>query len=58
MKIQVYYKNVYGSYLTYPVCEKAKLFAAMVGKKTLPPDVVEHIKKLGYTFEVVQDPMK
>lgn len=55
MNIQVQVKTIYGNKTIYPICEKAKIFAAMVGQKTLTMQDVEHIKKLGYTVEVKQD---
>jgi hypothetical protein len=43
-------KNVYGVERVYPVCNKAKLFATISGNKTLLPEVIELIKKLGYNL--------
>ena len=43
-------KNVYGVERVYPICTKAKLFADIAGNKTLLPDVIELIKKLGYNL--------
>ncbi len=43
-------KNVYGVERVYPVCTKAKLFASISGNKTLLPEVIEQIKKLGYNL--------
>ena len=40
----------YGNNYIYPVCPKAKLFADIAGNKTLLPDVIELIKKLGYNL--------
>ena len=40
----------YGNNYIYPVCTKAKLFASIAGNKTLRPDVIELIKKLGYNL--------
>ena len=53
MEINVYYKNVYGNDLCYPSCEDAKIFASIVGKKTLPHYTIERIQKLGYKINVV-----
>ena len=50
MKLVVSKKNVYGIERVYPVCSKAKLFAAISGNKTLLPEVIEQIKKLGYNL--------
>ena len=43
-------KNVYGVERVYPVCTKAKIFATISGNKTLLPEVIEQIKKLGYNL--------
>jgi hypothetical protein len=48
MELIVEKKSVYGNQLIYPVCNKAKLFASISGNKTLLPEVIEDIKKLGY----------
>ena len=48
MNLIVSKKNVYGVERVYPVCNKAKLFATISGNKTLLPEVIELIKKLGY----------
>ena len=48
MELIVEKKSVYGNQLIYPVCNKAKLFASISGNKTLLPEIIEDIKKLGY----------
>ena len=53
MKITVTIKNVYGRHYIYPACETARKFGALLGTKTLTLDAIEHIKRLGYTVEVV-----
>ncbi len=50
MQLVVSKKNVYGVERIYPVCNKAKLLASISGNKTLLPEVIELIKKLGYTL--------
>ena len=50
MNLIVEKKNVYGVERVYPVCTKAKIFAAISGNKTLLPEVIEQIKKLGYNL--------
>ena len=50
MKLVVSKKNVYGVERVYPVCIKAKIFASISGNKTLLPEVIEQIKKLGYNL--------
>lgn len=46
--ITVEVRSVYGVDTIYPVCEKAKLFAAIAGTKTLTIPVVQRILDLGY----------
>lgn len=55
MKIQVSIKSVYGQEKIYPVCKNAKLFAELVGQKTLTRSDISKIKMLGYEVEVVQE---
>ena len=50
MQLIVSKKNVYGGERVYPVCNKAKLFARISGNKTLLPEDIELIKKLGYNL--------
>ena len=50
MDLIVEKKNVYGVERVYPVCNKAKIFAAISGNKTLLPEIIEQIKKLGYNL--------
>ena len=52
-KIQVEVRSVYGNELIYPVCQNAKLFASIAGKKTLSKDHLHDIKALGFTVEEV-----
>lgn len=54
MKVTVSIKNVYGNELIYPVCESAKKFASLVGKKTFSNKDIDLIKSLGYTVNVEQ----
>jgi hypothetical protein len=53
MKIKVEVKNVYGNQLIYPVCENAKRFVNLTGKKTFSPYAIKLIEGLGYTVEPV-----
>jgi hypothetical protein len=48
MKLIVEIKNVYGVPRVYPVCVKSHSFARIAGLKTLSPEVIEEIKKMGY----------
>jgi len=52
MDITVQIKNVYGNEMIYPVCDKAKIFAALTGTKTLTREAVAKIKALGYSVSV------
>lgn len=52
MELTVEFKIVYGVDTVYPVCDKAKFFAALAGTKTLTPQAVKLIKQQGYTFRV------
>lgn len=54
-KIVVKLVQRYGQRSTIPVCDKSQMFAAIANTSTLTPRVVELIKQLGYTVEVVQD---
>ena len=49
--ITVRIQNNYGVDTIYPVCDKAKLFAAIAGTKTLTADTLRHIKALKYTIQ-------
>jgi hypothetical protein len=46
-------KNLYGSDLFYPACEKAKIFASIANTKTLRVSDIILIKRLGYNFEIL-----
>ena len=52
MSITVKIKNVYGSDLIYPVCDKARTLASLAGTKTLRPTDIDKIKALGFTVNV------
>ena len=51
--IYVTFKTVWGNEHIYPSCKDAHTFATMLGTKTLTPDAIKNIKRLGYTVEVV-----
>ena len=55
MTITVQIKTVYGNEAIYPVCGKARKFAALVGTKTLTRDAIAKIEWLGYEI-LVQAP--
>ena len=48
MRLIIEVKNVYGVPRVYPVCAKSHSFARIAGLKTLSPEVIEEIKKMGY----------
>ena len=52
MEIIVCIRNVYGNELIYPVCEQAKLFTQLSGRKTFSPADIGVIEKLGFTVLV------
>jgi hypothetical protein len=58
MKITVRLDKNYGSWVVYPVCQKAQLFAAMAGTKTLKQQTLQYIEKLGYEIEIAGDQIK
>lgn len=47
--IYVRIKNVYSSELFYPACADSKIFAEIIGQKTLTPTDLKRIKSLGYS---------
>ena len=56
MKIQIEMKEVYGETKVYPVCEKAKIFAAIAGTKTLTSETLKNVERLGYKLELIVNP--
>jgi hypothetical protein len=50
--IKVQIKNVYGNETVYPACPDAVTFAAIAGTKTLTPDTLRLIARLGYEIQV------
>ena len=46
-RLKVEVKNVYGNELIYPVCDTAKRFATLTGKKTFSPYTLKLITDLG-----------
>lgn len=55
MSIQIEFKHAYGKEWIYPVCDRAKLFAELVGQKTLTRENIGLIKQLGYKIEIAQE---
>lgn len=54
MELLVDVKSNYGVKMIYPINETAKLFADLIGQKTLTVENIALIKKLGYTVTVKQ----
>jgi|APGre2960657404_1045060.scaffolds.fasta_scaffold10928_3 hypothetical protein len=52
MEIIIRAKDVYGERKFYPICETAKLFAAIAGTKTLTVPVLGNIKAMGYKLTI------
>jgi hypothetical protein len=45
-------RSAYGNQFYDPMCESAKIFAAMTGKKTLTEETLKYIALLGYAVNV------
>ena len=54
LTIMIEIKKVCGKETIYPVCETAKLFAELANTKTLIPNAIRIIKKMGYEIQVKQ----
>jgi hypothetical protein len=52
---RVQYKSQYGTEVLMPLCPTSQEFASLTGCKTLTRPTVEAMKRLGYSFEVVQE---
>lgn len=52
MEITIKIKNVYGNETIYPVCDKSKIFAEMLGQKTLTRRDLQSISKLGFKISL------
>lgn len=50
-EIVVQIKQVYGNDTVYPVCTQAKLFAELLGQKTLTFTDLNIIKRLGFAIK-------
>jgi hypothetical protein len=56
--IHVRVMDVYGRRVAYPVCDKAKVFAAIAGTTSLTETTLKCIRKLGFDIHVVpQEPL-
>lgn len=53
MEISVKLGTQYGNRVVLPVCEKANVFCAIAGTKTMTQPLIEQIKSLGYRVVVI-----
>lgn len=49
-------KSVYGKTLIYPKCDKANIFARLIGTKTFTHPQLFLIEGLGYDVQVIELP--
>lgn len=54
----VEFKSVYGNTLVYPICDKAKAVASLLGTKTLTQPAIEIFKVLGYEVVTKSEEIK
>ena len=52
LTITIEAREVYGHTKYYPLCDKAKTFAAIANTTTLTEHAIKRIKALGYTVQV------
>lgn len=52
--ITVKEKNVYGNILIYPACDKANIFAGLIGAKTFNIHQLNLIEGLGYQINLIK----
>jgi hypothetical protein len=55
MEIKVRIVSQFGNQRIFPACDKAELFCAIAGSRTLTDAAIKAIKALGYAVTVVQD---
>ena len=53
--IMVRVRNVYGTRMVYPECDKSRIFAQCAGHTVLTDNTLDCIRRLGYLIEVVQE---
>jgi hypothetical protein len=51
--IQIQIKSVYGEDKAYPVCDKAKAFAAIANTRTLTKATLLQVMAIGFSIEVL-----
>jgi len=51
--ITFFEKSVYGKTLIYPKCDRANVFAGLIGTKTFTLNQLGLIQGLGYTVELI-----
>lgn len=51
--ITFFEKSVYGKTLIYPKCDKANIFAGLIGTKTFSTGQLSLIEALGYKIELI-----
>lgn len=56
MQITIQVRSVYGVNKAYPACDTSKIFAMMLGTKTLTPHALRHVLALGYDVVLQSDP--
>jgi hypothetical protein len=54
MTIRIEMRSVYGEWKAYPACPDARIFADMLGTRTLTDHALSQIMRLGYRIETVQ----
>jgi hypothetical protein len=47
MRITVQLRSVYGRETVYPACPQSRIFADIAGTRTLTPETLAHIVRLG-----------
>ena len=52
LTITIEAREVYGHTKYYPLCDKAKAFAAIANTTTITEHAIKRIKALGYTVQV------
>jgi hypothetical protein len=55
MTITVRVRNVYGTKMIYPACDKSQIFAQLAGHTVLTQNTIDCVRRLGYLIEVQQE---